>query len=340
MILLWVLVFIVSLALMIKAADYFTKYAEKLGTMFKMSPFLIGVLIIAVGTSLPELVTSIFGVANGQAEFLPSNVMGTVIVNILLGLGIAALFAKKVIKFNWDTVANDMPFMVGAALLLGFALIDGKVVFWENILLIAGFLIYIFYSFQIFRLKKAEDRKDITKEVKEEVKEDTKNIDRDLKGNSKKPIKKSRKTLKLLLYSAGSLIVVIVTGHYLVDALIEIATHFGIGSSVLAGSAVAIGTSLPEIMVAISAVRRNNFDMVLGNIMGSNIFDIFIIFGIPGLFTEIKVSTESLYLFLPFLGISVLIMWLVTIDKKITKAEGLFLILLYLAFLGKLFNLF
>ena len=335
MIVFWIFVFAISLALLVKAADYFTKYAEKLGTMLKLSPFLIGVFIIAVGTSLPEFVTSIFGISNGQAEFLPSNVMGTVIVNILIGLGVAVLFTKKIIKFNWDTVANDMPFMVGSLMLLSFVIVDGSIVFWESILLLLAFVAYVLYSLQIFRLKKSEDKKDLAKEVKQEVKQDTKKIEENLSGDKRKHVSNNNKTLKLIAFSIASLAVVVVAGNYVVDSLIEIATVLGVGSSILAGSVVAIGTSLPEIMVAISAARRGNFDMVLGNIMGSNIFDILIIFGIPGLFTTLTISRASLLLFLPFLGASVLIMWLITIDRKITKAEAGLMIILDLMFLGK-----
>ena len=267
MLAIWIIIFIVTLAILVKAADYFTNYAEKLGTILKISPFVVGVLIIAIGTSMPELVTSIFGVVQNQNEFLPANIMGTVIVNILLGLGIAALFIKKIIKFNWNTVANDMPFMVGAVILLGFMLADGKIAFWENLILIGAFVIYVFYAFRIFKLKRAEERKDLKQEIKEEVKEDTKDI------NGKK-LKKGRRMFRLIAILVLSLAAIAVAGHFVVDSLIHIATIVGIGSSILAASAVAIGTSLPEIVVAISAARRGNFDMVLGGIMGSNIFDI------------------------------------------------------------------
>ena len=337
MIFIWILVFIVTVIILIKSADYFTSYAEKLGTILKISPFIIGVVIVAVGTSMPELATSIFGVIRGETEFLPSIVLGSSIANILLILGIATLFVKKIIRFNWDTVANDMPFLVGAVVLLGFVIIDGKIVLWENILLVIGFVIYIIYSLSVYKIKTAENKKDLDKDIKAEVKEDIKKVEAQIyikKG------KKSLKLTKIIIIMIVSLAVIVVAANYVVDSLIQIATILGLGTSVLAASAIAIGTSLPELTVALSAARKGNFDMVLGNIMGSNVFNILVIFGIPGLFTTISISIASLYLFLPVLAVSVLIMWLVTIDRRITKPEGAFMILLYCAFLGKLFDLF
>ena len=338
MLIVWILIFLVTLVILVKAADYFTVYSEKLGVVLKISPFAVGVLIVAVGTSLPELVTSVFGVIRGESEFLPSIVLGSFIANIFLVLGLTALCIKKVVRFNWDTVATDMPFLFGTTLLLGFVIIDGRVVFWENVLLLVGFLIYIFYSLRVYKMKKVEDKKDIDREVKEEIREDTKRVEAQLDGSEKG--KKSLRLFKIFPILIVSLAAVVVSAYYLVDSLLNIATIIGLGASVLAASAVAIGTSLPEMAVALTAARRGNFDMVLGNIMGANIFNILIIFGIPGLFTTLTISVESLWLFLPFLGAAVLIMWLVTIDKKITRTEGAFMILLYLVFLGKLFHLF
>lgn len=340
MLALWIFVFVVSLALMVKAADYFTKYAEKLGKQLKLSSFLIGVLIIAVGTSLPELVTSLFGIASGESEFLAANIMGTVIVNILLGLGIAVLLTRKIIKFDWDTVANDMPFMAGATMLLGFSLLDGQVVIWESILLILAFVVYVFYSLQIFRSAEADKKHNLKEDFKEEIKKDLQEVEEQILKNQEKKPSPAKKFIKLILLVLLSLGIVVVAGNYVVESLLEIAKFFGVGSSVLAGSIVAIGTSLPEITVAIAAARRRNFDMVLGNIIGSNIFDILIIFGIPGLFTTLTISQGSLWLYLPFMGAAVLIMWLISIDKKITKAEAGLMVILYLVFLGRLFNFF
>ena len=129
MLAIWSIVFLASLYVLVKAADYFTDYSEKLGGIFKLPNFIIGVLIVAIGTSLPELATSIAGVSQGEAEFLSSNVLGTVIVNILLGLGIAIILANKTAVFNWDIVSNDLPFFAGSIFLIAIALADGKFTF-------------------------------------------------------------------------------------------------------------------------------------------------------------------------------------------------------------------
>jgi len=108
----------------------------------------------------------------------------------------------------------------------------------------------------------------------------------------------------------------------------------------MAATAVALGTSLPEIFVAVSAARRGNFDLVIGDIIGSNIFDIFVIYGAVGLFTELTITRELFIILISFLIGSFVLMWLTFIDKKLTKAEGWMFVLLYIMFVGKLFNIF
>jgi cation:H+ antiporter len=114
----------------------------------------------------------------------------------------------------------------------------------------------------------------------------------------------------------------------------------GLATPVVAASLVALGTSLPEIIVAISAARRGNFDMVIGDIIGSNIFDLFVIFGAVGLFAEITISRDMFIILGSFLVGSFFLMWLAFIDKKMTKTEAVMFILIYILFVGKLFNIF
>jgi len=328
----WIIIFFISIYALSKAADYFTDASEKMGAMLKLPDFVIGVLIVAVGTSIPELFTSIFGIFKGSPEILSGNITGSTIANIFLGLGLAVVISGRVAKFNWDSVSNDMPFLIGSTFLLALTIIDGVFTFFEAIIFVIAYIIYVFYSLNIQKANRKKIREDLHKEIKSKLKDDFKKIE---------PQKsKTKKIVKILAVFIISLIFILLSAKYTVDSLIELAKIFGLGTSALAASLVAIGTSLPEISVVVSAAKKGNFDMVLGNIMGSNIFNILVVFGVVGLFTNIPIPHQVIYLILPIMSGAILIQWLVTIDKKISITEGLLMTLLYITFIAKLFKIF
>ncbi len=333
MILVWVIIFIVSLFILSKAADYFTDAAAKIGHLLKLPQFMTGVLIVSLGTATPELITSIFGVARGEAGILSGNITGTVIVNILIGLGLVVVLSRKTAKFNWDSVSNDMPFLIGAAILLGLTIIDGSFNFFEALIFLLTYAVYVVYALRIRKMNRKQIRDDLRKEISSQQKEDFKKF-----KDSKKVDSKYK--LKILAVFCISLLALLLSAKFLIDALIQIAALVGLGTSVLAASFVAIGTSLPEISVAIASTRKGNFDLVIGNIMGASIYDILVIFGVVGLFTNIPIPREIITLALPMLGAAILIQWLVTLDRKITVTDGLMMTLLYITFIAKLFKIF
>ncbi|MFH1610950.1 MAG: calcium/sodium antiporter [Patescibacteria group bacterium] len=334
MLIVWLLVFAFCLFILIKAADYFTDASEKIGTILKLPPVVIGILIVAVGTSAPELATSIFGVLKGEAAILAGNIVGTVIANILLGLGLVVVISWRVAKFNWDSVSNDMSFFLSAVVLLVLTCIDGIFNFWEAIIFLVGYVIYVIYSLDIKKQNPKKTRDDLHKEIKSKIKQDLKDDGEDKSVACKEDL------TKLILIFIVSLLFILISAKYTIDSLLEIASIVGLGSSILATSIVAIGTSLPEISVAVSSARKGNFDMVLGNIIGSNIFDIFVVFGAVGLFANIPIPHEIIYVALPFLVATIFVQWLVTMDRQITITEGMMMTLLYIVFIVKLYNIF
>jgi len=332
----WFIVFAASLWVLIKSADYFTDYAEELGKILKLPNFIVGLLIVAVGTSLPELATSIFAVHRGEVEFLAGNVIGTVIVNILLGLGVAVIFSKKKAIFNWDIVSNDLPFFAAAIFLTIITLSDGIFTLMEAIMFLFGYIVYIIYAYHIQKSAKDSVKEHYDRQLKKEIKSEVSEIEKKEQINKKK----EKPIIKIILFLVFSLAVVSLSSKFVVDAVINIATMMGIGTSVIAATLVALGTSLPEILVATSAARRGNFDLVIGNIIGSNIFDLFVIFGAVGLFTELSISKEMFMILGSFLVGSFFLMWLAFIDKKMTRTEALMFVVIYFTFAGKLFNIF
>ena len=191
------------------------------------------------------------------------------------------------------------------------------------------------YAYQIQKDEKESAKKELKEQLKEEIGQD---IEEAKTGKFLRRIFSPE--AKTLFFMLVALAFVVLASKYVVDSVIVLADIFGLGTSVIAATAVALGTSLPEILVAVSAARRGNFDMVIGDILGSNIFDIFVIYGVCGLFTTLTISMELYMILIPFLVGTFFLLWLVLIDKKITKTEGLLFILIYVMFLGKLFKVF
>ena len=331
MIVVWLLVLGICLYVLSKSADYFTDAAEKIGKLLKLSSFVTGILIVALGTSLPELATSIFGMLNGEAGILAGNATGSNVANIFLGLGLVVALSRKTAKFCWNSMPTDMPFLLGSTILLVLTVIDGEFKFYEAIIFLSTYVVYVFYSLRIRKTVPKHAIEDLEEEIKKREKRE---IDKQF------PNKDKRMILKLIITFVVSLTFIILSAKYTVQSLIQIALVLGLGTSALSASLVAIGTSLPEISVALSSAKKGDFDMVLGNITGSNIFNILVIFGIVGLFTTIPVDNVVLYLIIPMVGAATIIQWLVTMDKKITVTEGLLMTILYITFIGKLFNMF
>ncbi|RMG62505.1 MAG: sodium:calcium antiporter [Bacteroidetes bacterium] len=319
LILLWGGLFVLTLVTLIVAADFFIKASERIGLAMGISPFIVGVTLIAVGTSLPELVTSIIAVFKGGATsgIVPGNVIGSNITNMALVLAIVGIMGKE-IRLEFDVMRVDLPMMVGSAFLLLLCLIDGHFSIWEGGLLLAGLALYLTY---ILALSREGKRNAMAMELEPEEREAL-------------PVFSWKDPLILLV----SGVVIYFSAEYNVRAIIELATILNIGQEVIALSAVALGTSLPELIVSIVAVRVGNAEMAIGNILGSNIFNIFAVMGIPRLFGEILVPPSILSFSLPAMIVVSILTLFVLQDKRLTRWEGWALLLVYGLFLINLFS--
>jgi cation:H+ antiporter len=306
-IVIWLAVFVVSLAVLVKASDIFIVAAEKIGLSLGMSPFVIGVVIVGVGTSLPELVSSIVAVRAGSSEIVIGNVLGSNITNILLILGLAAIIAKG-FKLQYDIMNLDLPIFFGSAILLGLMIFDGSFSLGEALFCIAGLLLYLASVLHTQVRQPQADRP---------------------------PKAKAVEWLKLV----GSPVLIFLGAKYTVEAVIALAAQLSIGAEVIALSAVALGTSLPEVLVTIAAARRGQAEMAVGNIIGSNIFNTFAVMGIPGLVGRLQIPENVIGFSLPvFLG-STLLYTIILLDRKVNRWEGMLLLLFYIFFLGKIYAL-
>jgi len=313
----WLLVFVVSILVLIKASDYFTEAAEKIGLAFRIPPFIVGVTIVALGTSLPELVSSIIAVLKGSSEIVVGNVIGSNIANIFLVLGVAAVVGKR-LNITFELIHVDLPFLLGSTFLLAASIWDGVYTFPEAILSLICLVLYLHYT---LNSEREHDDKEIKKEMREE-----------LKGKHK--LKK-----KQFFILALSAFFIFLGAKFTIDSVIGISTLLDIGKEVIAVSAIALGTSLPELMVSYTAARKGKAEIAVGNVLGSNIFNSLAVMGIPALIGPLTIPANLLAFALPMMIIATLMYFVITQDKQITRWEGGLLLIFYVFFIGKLFNL-
>lgn len=320
-ILIWSVVFFASLAILVKASDFFTDAAEEIGLFFKLNPFLIGVTIVAVGTSLPELISSFFAVLNGASEIVSGNVVGSNITNICLILGVTALVGKKM-KLDYEIISVDLPILISSTFILGLLIYDGKFTFIEAILCLVGIVIYFIRT--VISESKSEKEKKEEQAVEEYVKED-------LHWSKRSP----NKEFMILLVSG---FFIFLSAKYTIDSVVRISELLEIGTEIIAASIIALGTSLPELAVSLTAAKKGKAEIAVGNILGSNIFNALGVMGISGLFGVLLIPTSIITFGLPMMIIATFVFLFMTQDKEITHWEGYFLLLLYILYLGKIFN--
>ncbi len=329
------IIFAISLVFLVLGADWFLRGAEKMGLALGLSPFIVGVTIVAFGTSFPELFTAISAVLAGATEMVVANAVGSNIANILLVVGASAVVGGKLVVTK-NLIDVDLPLlMIGTVILIG-------VVFpWmgedpilvtrpESIILVLTYVAYLFYG--IFH--KEEEKEKIDKKLptrKERRKHIVETIDLE-----KRP--------KILLIDWFYLIVggvaLTFSAKYLVESVISISEILNIGVGVISILAVALGTSLPELVVSIKAAFNHKPEVALGNVFGSNVFNSFIVIGIPGLLTDIKLDEPTFAIGLPIMFLATLLFVISGISRRIHNWEGIFYLSLYVIFTGKILGLF
>jgi len=314
----WVVVFVVSLFVLIKASHYFTDSSEKIGLFFGLPAFIVGVTIVSIGTSLPELVSSVFAVLKGSSEIVVANVVGSNIANILLILGVVAVISKRM-KIAYELTHVDLPILIGSALLFAIMILDGVLTLPEAWFLIFGIVIYLIYTI-------TSEKEHVDVEIKQEMKEEL-----------RKKKKLDAKTVVILILSV---FFIYIGARYTIESVIKLSEMLNIGKELIAISAVALGTSLPEFAVSIVAARKGKLEIAVGNILGSNIFNTFVVMGIPALFGVLIIPQSILGFGLPMMLIATFLFFFITQKKEVTKWEGYLLLLFYVFFIGKLFNLF
>ena len=251
----------VGFVFLVKGADWFVGGASSIAARLGIPQLVIGLTIVAMGTSAPEAAVSITAVLKGSADITIGNVMGSNIMNILVILGLAA--SLTTISVATSTIFREIPFMTAVTALLLILGLDGTVTLMDGVILWGAFLVYLGYLFRMARNGEAEV---------EEISAD-------------RPIWKSA------LWTVVGLVFIITGSNVAVEAATDIARALGLSERLIGLTIVALGTSLPELFTSVSAAKRGNADIAIGNIVGSNIFNVLFVVGTSALVSPIPFAT-------------------------------------------------
>ncbi len=308
---LWILALAAGLLILSYSSDGFINSAETIGVHFRLPGFIIGVVIIGFGTSLPELASSVMAVVQGKSEIVIANAVGSNITNIFLVLGVSGLVAGYY-AIEHDIFQTDIPFLVGSAVLLSLMTYDRVFTRTEAVICLLGLSVYLHRSITggliAEQLEEEEDQGKLG----------------------------FLPWLILILCPVGITLGADIT----VRSVVKISHIIGVGTDIIAVTAVALGTSLPEVMVSIQAARKGKGEIAVGNVIGSNIFNTFAVMGVSALFGPLRITQNYPVKVLPvFLGATVMGVFILQ-DKKVFRFEGILLLIFYLFFIGSSYGFF
>lgn len=308
------LLFIIGFVLLIKGADYLVSGASSLAFKLGVAPLVIGLTIVAFGTSAPELIVNLMASISGNTDIAIGNILGSNIVNILIILGVSAIIYP--ITVQKSTIWKEIPFALLAVIVMAFmasdALIDGASSSYlsriDGLVLISFFVIFLYYIVGLAKQSPSD--------------------------SAEKP--KEMSLTHSVMYIIVGLVGLVVGGKWIVDGAVIFAKSFGVSESLIGLTIVAIGTSLPEFATSVVAAYKKNSDIAIGNIVGSNIFNIFWILGISAFIAPLP--------FAPALTVDILVTLLATlllflalfVGKRHTleKWQGVVFILLYVGYIA------
>ena len=295
---------VVGFILLIKGADFFVDGSSSVAKKFKVPSLIIGMTIVAMGTSLPECSVSINAAIAGSNGLAISNAVGSNIFNLMVVCGVCALFCPLAV--DESTLKKEFPFSVLVAIILlvlgGVGMLLGHI---DGVVLIVIFAGFLFWMVQSAKKARAEG-----KNVEEEEYEI-------LPG------------WKCLFYIIFGSIAIAIGGELVVDSASKIAAQFGMSDTLIGLTIVAFGTSLPELVTSIVAARKNEVDMALGNVIGSNIFNILFVLGIASAISPITFKMENIIDIIVLVVMSAIVWGFAWTKKKLVRMEGAAMLVMY-----------
>jgi len=309
------ILFAIGFVLLIKGADLLVDGSSSIAKKLKISSIVIGLTIVAFGTSAPEFIVNIFATAQGNTEIAIGNILGSNIANILLILGVASIIYPITAKKN--TVLKEIPFSLLAALLVGFVandiILDGgtssAITRIDGLVFLSFFTIFLYYTFGI-----------------------SKSTDDVIETGEIKNYSYVKSTAFIILGFLG----LVIGGKWIVDGAVKIAELFNVSQSLIGLTVVAIGTSLPELATSAVAAYKKQSDIAIGNIVGSNIFNIFWILGFSALIRPLPFNPKSNIDIIMTIAASLILFLTMYIGKKrvIERWQGVLMILIYFGYVG------
>ena len=312
------LTLILGLVLLVVGAEFLVKGASKIAAILKISPLIIGLTIVAYGTSAPEMSVSIMSIFSNHGDIAVGNVVGSNICNILLVLGLSSVVAPLVV--TKQIIRSDVPIMIGVSLLLLMFSLDGQISRVDGIILFVGGTLYtlsLIYqsSKQIAEQDEFEEEYGFSGEVTSQL------------------------WIKNIIFVIGGSILLIFGSRLLVQSAVAIATDFGVSELLIGLTIVAFGTSLPELATSVVASFRGERDIAVGNVLGSNIFNILAVLGVAGALSPAGIDVSQTVLnfdMLVAIAVAFACLPIFYSGKRIDRLEGSLFLFYYLAYNGYL----
>lgn len=309
-----VITLVIGFVLLIKGADFFVEGSASVARRLRVPSLIIGMTIVAMGTSLPECAVSVTASITNNNTLAVSNAVGSNIFNLMVVCGFCALFTPLAVQKN--TLKRDFPFSIiiaGLLLLLGyFGMSLGRI---DGIILLIVFIVFL-----LTMIKSAKNARnaDVIVESEEE---------------KEKIAEKLLPIWRCIIYIIGGAVAIAVGGDAVVNGASVIAAGFGLSQTLIGLTVVALGTSLPELVTSIVAARKDEVDMALGNVIGSNIFNILFVLGIAGSISPIAFIMENVIDIIILIIMSIVVMIFAGSKKKITRPEGIVMLLAYAGYM-------
>ena len=305
-IILQVSLLIVGFIMLMKGADWFVDSASKIADMFGIPQLVIGLTIVAMGTSMPEAAVSISAAMKGSAEITIGNVLGSNILNILIILGLTSVI--RAVSVQKSTIKCEIPFMIAVSVLLTvFGVFDGTVGRLEGGILWVFMIIYLLYLLRMAKNGQPSD---------DEI----------------PPLSKKDTPLRLVLLVLIGVVMIVWGSDITVDAATSLARIFGMSERFIGLTIVALGTSLPELVTSVTAAIKGKPDIAVGNIVGSNIFNILFVVGSTALITPVAYSANFMVDSIVAIGAAVFLWICVIMKKKLNRPAGVVMLLAYAAY--------
>lgn len=305
---LWnLLMLALGFVLLVKGADWFVDGAAGIANKFKIPQLIIGLTIVAMGTSAPEAAVSISAALKGSAEITIGNIVGSNILNILIILGLTAVITPVAVAKS--TIRVDIPFMLAISILLLIQGLDGSVTLLDGIVLLVVFAGYLTYL--VINARKNPEQLE-----EEQI--------------------KNQSIWMCLLWTAVGLVAIILGSNFSVDAASNIARILGLSERFIGLTIVALGTSLPELVTSVMAARKGNADIAIGNIVGSNIFNILFVVGLSSVIVSVPFASAFIVDMIVAIGAGVLL-WIFSLHKKkLIPIHGVVFLLAYAGYFAYL----